>query len=242
MNIFRLTGDLSHLAAIVILLLKIWKTRSCAGERRARPRAGSGAGPGAPEDRRPRPPHVPRGRRRPDTPPLGRPAGRRTAGGLRPLWVGAAGRGGRRGAGPRSAPGRLPNLNPSRRRGGGVTPAARVPVLPEKFGGWGGGSPACVSLAPGFQGRLLGTWAGVRGCGDPASPWDGREEDGQDRGRRGLTWQPGRCGCGHGRGGRSPGPAPCPREGRPLGAGLGSGLAWERGRPPRLSWGAFLPL
>lgn len=33
MNIFRLTGDLSHLAAIVILLLKIWKTRSCAGER-----------------------------------------------------------------------------------------------------------------------------------------------------------------------------------------------------------------
>ncbi|KAM8950685.1 ER lumen protein-retaining receptor 2 isoform X2 [Vulpes vulpes] len=31
MNIFRLTGDLSHLAAIVILLLKIWKTRSCAG-------------------------------------------------------------------------------------------------------------------------------------------------------------------------------------------------------------------
>lgn len=32
MNIFRLTGDLSHLAAIIILLLKIWKTRSCAGE------------------------------------------------------------------------------------------------------------------------------------------------------------------------------------------------------------------
>jgi ER lumen protein retaining receptor len=31
MNIFRLTGDLSHLLAIVILLLKIWKTRSCAG-------------------------------------------------------------------------------------------------------------------------------------------------------------------------------------------------------------------
>lgn len=33
MNIFRLTGDLSHLAAIIILLLKIWKSRSCAGER-----------------------------------------------------------------------------------------------------------------------------------------------------------------------------------------------------------------
>ncbi len=33
MNVFRLTGDLSHLAAIIILLLKIWKSRSCAGER-----------------------------------------------------------------------------------------------------------------------------------------------------------------------------------------------------------------
>lgn len=31
MNIFRLAGDLSHLAAIVILLIKMWKTRSCAG-------------------------------------------------------------------------------------------------------------------------------------------------------------------------------------------------------------------
>jgi len=31
MNIFRLTGDLSHLLAIIILVLKIWKTRSCAG-------------------------------------------------------------------------------------------------------------------------------------------------------------------------------------------------------------------
>lgn len=31
MNIFRLTGDLSHLGAIIILLFKIWKTRSCAG-------------------------------------------------------------------------------------------------------------------------------------------------------------------------------------------------------------------
>lgn len=31
MNIFRLTGDLSHLLAIIILLIKIWKTRSCAG-------------------------------------------------------------------------------------------------------------------------------------------------------------------------------------------------------------------
>ncbi|CAG0886704.1 unnamed protein product [Cyprideis torosa] len=31
MNPFRLGGDLSHLLAIIILLLKIWKSRSCAG-------------------------------------------------------------------------------------------------------------------------------------------------------------------------------------------------------------------
>lgn len=31
MNVFRLAGDLCHLAAIIILLIKIWKTRSCAG-------------------------------------------------------------------------------------------------------------------------------------------------------------------------------------------------------------------
>lgn len=31
MNIFRLCGDMSHLLAIIILLMKIWKTRSCAG-------------------------------------------------------------------------------------------------------------------------------------------------------------------------------------------------------------------
>jgi len=31
MNVFRLLGDLSHLLAIIILLMKIWKTRSCAG-------------------------------------------------------------------------------------------------------------------------------------------------------------------------------------------------------------------
>ncbi|XP_059158875.1 ER lumen protein-retaining receptor 2 isoform X1 [Physella acuta] len=31
MNIFRLIGDMSHLLAIVLLLLKMWKTRSCAG-------------------------------------------------------------------------------------------------------------------------------------------------------------------------------------------------------------------
>uniref|UniRef100_A0A0A9W0R4 ER lumen protein-retaining receptor n=1 Tax=Lygus hesperus TaxID=30085 RepID=A0A0A9W0R4_LYGHE len=31
MNVFRLLGDLSHLLAIILLLLKIWKSRSCAG-------------------------------------------------------------------------------------------------------------------------------------------------------------------------------------------------------------------
>lgn len=31
MNVFRLIGDLSHLLAILLLLFKIWKTRSCAG-------------------------------------------------------------------------------------------------------------------------------------------------------------------------------------------------------------------
>ncbi|XP_002166838.3 ER lumen protein-retaining receptor 2 isoform X1 [Hydra vulgaris] len=31
MNVFRLVGDLSHLLAILLLLWKIWKTRSCAG-------------------------------------------------------------------------------------------------------------------------------------------------------------------------------------------------------------------
>jgi len=31
MNVFRLTGDIAHLLAIIILLVKIWKSRSCAG-------------------------------------------------------------------------------------------------------------------------------------------------------------------------------------------------------------------
>lgn len=31
MNIFRLIGDMSHLLAIVLLMIKMWKTRSCAG-------------------------------------------------------------------------------------------------------------------------------------------------------------------------------------------------------------------
>ena len=31
MNIFRIVGDLSHLLAIIVLIIKIWKTRSCAG-------------------------------------------------------------------------------------------------------------------------------------------------------------------------------------------------------------------
>ncbi|XP_048377560.1 ER lumen protein-retaining receptor 3 [Stegostoma tigrinum] len=31
MNVFRLSGDLSHLLAILILLAKMWKSKSCAG-------------------------------------------------------------------------------------------------------------------------------------------------------------------------------------------------------------------
>ncbi len=31
MNVFRLAGDVSHLVAIIILLLKIWRSKSCAG-------------------------------------------------------------------------------------------------------------------------------------------------------------------------------------------------------------------
>uniref|UniRef100_A0A3B5MDF4 ER lumen protein-retaining receptor n=1 Tax=Xiphophorus couchianus TaxID=32473 RepID=A0A3B5MDF4_9TELE len=31
MNIFRLAGDVSHLVAILILLMKIWRSKSCAG-------------------------------------------------------------------------------------------------------------------------------------------------------------------------------------------------------------------
>lgn len=31
MNIFRLAGDVSHLVAIIILFMKIWKSKSCAG-------------------------------------------------------------------------------------------------------------------------------------------------------------------------------------------------------------------
>lgn len=86
MNIFRLTGDLSHLAAIVILLLKIWKTRSCAGERRARPGRGSGAGPGPWEDRATWAAPGPAGLRRPDTPPSAGLAGGRAPRGARGPW------------------------------------------------------------------------------------------------------------------------------------------------------------
>ena len=32
MNPFRLAGDLFHLLAIIVLLVKIWQTRSCSGK------------------------------------------------------------------------------------------------------------------------------------------------------------------------------------------------------------------
>lgn len=43
MNVFRILGDLSHLLAMILLLVKIWRSKSCAGERR--PGRG-GTGPG----------------------------------------------------------------------------------------------------------------------------------------------------------------------------------------------------
>lgn len=35
MNVFRLAGDVSHLLAIIILFMKIWRSKSCAGNPRA---------------------------------------------------------------------------------------------------------------------------------------------------------------------------------------------------------------
>lgn len=32
MNIFRFLGDSSHVLAIIILLLKMWKSKSCSGK------------------------------------------------------------------------------------------------------------------------------------------------------------------------------------------------------------------
>lgn len=197
MNIFRLTGDLSHLAAIVILLLKIWKTRSCAGERRARPRKGSGAGPGRPEDPPTSAAPRPAGPRWPDTPP--RPGGRAAGawGGPAIARAGARARAGCHGAGPRSALGPLPNL--SRRRRGGANQAARGPVLLGKFGrGWGlAGAPPPPALVGASRRGPDGVGAGVRRCGQPANQWTGR-------GRVSLTWQPGQPGRWGERGERSP--------------------------------------
>lgn len=34
MNVFRILGDLSHLLAMFLLLIKIWRSKSCAGEQR----------------------------------------------------------------------------------------------------------------------------------------------------------------------------------------------------------------
>ncbi|EAW55029.1 KDEL (Lys-Asp-Glu-Leu) endoplasmic reticulum protein retention receptor 2, isoform CRA_a [Homo sapiens] len=91
MNIFRLTGDLSHLAAIVILLLKIWKTRSCAGERRGKARRGSGVGAGSRRGPADLGHPTARGACAGPTHPLGRPNGCPDPGGsgLRALGVGS---------------------------------------------------------------------------------------------------------------------------------------------------------
>lgn len=44
MNVFRILGDLSHLLAMILLLGKIWRSKCCAGEGRARRGAGCGWG------------------------------------------------------------------------------------------------------------------------------------------------------------------------------------------------------
>lgn len=31
MNVFRILGDVSHLLAMIILIVKIWRSKSCAG-------------------------------------------------------------------------------------------------------------------------------------------------------------------------------------------------------------------
>lgn len=36
MNVFRILGDLSHLLAMILLLGKIWRSKCCTGEGRAR--------------------------------------------------------------------------------------------------------------------------------------------------------------------------------------------------------------
>lgn len=43
MNVFRILGDLSHLLAMILLLVKIWRSKSCAGEQRP---GWGGTGPG----------------------------------------------------------------------------------------------------------------------------------------------------------------------------------------------------
>lgn len=152
MNIFRLTGDLSHLAAIVILLLKIWKTRSCAGERRARPRQGSGAGPGAPQAPptsaapRPRGP-TPAGHAPSAGQAGGRPRALRDPPGEREaLWPGRAAwcRAPLRA---RSAPELEPE--PSGRRRRHPDRARPCSAWKVRLGGRGGGRRAGASLAPG---------------------------------------------------------------------------------------------
>lgn len=53
MNVFRILGDLSHLLAMVLLLGKIWRSKSCAGERRPG-LGGTGTRVGARAPREPR--------------------------------------------------------------------------------------------------------------------------------------------------------------------------------------------
>lgn len=210
MNIFRLTGDLSHLAAIVILLLKIWKTRSCAGERRARSRRGSGARPGRPEEPPTSAAPLPAGLRRP-THPLGQPGelpARRgcVCGGnpaAAPGWAPRPGGVSRRWA--QLGAGSAPELERSGRGGGeGASRNARASFCLKSLDGAGAGGVRQARPRPSaLMGAAPPAWAPgrrVRRCWEPANQWDRREEDGQARGPLGLTWHPGRPGRWSGRG------------------------------------------
>lgn len=206
------------------------------------PGPGEAQAPGrvAPRSRRPRPPHGQRACGARHTPSAGPAAGRPRRGRGDPAAPqgGRPGRAGCRGPGPRWALGRLPNL--SRRSGGGASQTARGPILSEKFG-WGGGRGSPAGLPPptppalGSHGRSsarLGAWAPgllVGRCGQPANQWDGREEDGQDRGPLGLTWQPGQPGRWSGRGEVTPLPT------LPL-RGLAFKLGWRVRPDTRVLW------
>lgn len=177
MNIFRLTGDLSHLAAIVILLLKIWKTRSCAGERPGKAPKSWDAGPGHREDPPASAAQLPvgpaLGRHTPLAGSPGARAWREPSASLFGAW-----------AEPRSALGPFANL--SGWGGGALAELLTALVLPEKF-----------VMGVEVQQMCLPPWAFLGRFFRQGPQWEARESMGLAGGgwagprRLRLTWQPG---------------------------------------------------